>query len=343
MVDRRLRVLVAVIAAAVACVLVGVRPLSYAASRAPQPAASERQALYDLYASDAELARARASSVAASSRLSKARAAIDGLTTSVRIARANVQIADRHLRADLVALYRSAPLDSIDILLGAGSLGEAVDGIDLLNRSARNDARLARATRESRRAVARQSAELERARAEAESRARAGDQLVSELARAAESKRHLLAQLRARRLRVTRLDAQAHAAVQRSRAITTPPATGGAPAPRPPAGTLTSQTPAATSPAATVSTRPGSTLIVSVTAYNLTGTTASGLPTGPGICATDPRVIPLGTRFTLPGYGTCLAADTGSAVIGATVDVWLKGEEAVGFGRKTITITFLGP
>lgn len=342
MVDRRLRVLGAVIVAAVVCALVGVRPLTYAASRAPQPAPSERQALYQLYASDAALARARASATTASARLAKVRAAIGGLTTSVRIARGNVRVANRRLRAHLVALYRSEPLDSIDILLGAGSLGEAVDGIDLLNRSARSDARLARLTREGRRALARRSAQLERARSEAETRSRAADALVAGLARAVESKRALVAQLRARRLRVAQLDLQARAAVTRSRAITAPPASGGAPTPDAPPATATSQAPAAATQSATGSTSPGSTLVVSVTAYNLTGSTASGLPTGPGICATDPRVIPLGTRFTLPGYGTCLAADTGSAVIGATVDVWLAGQEAVSFGRKTVTITFLG-
>ena len=335
-----MRVLAAVIVAGIVCALVSSRPSTYAASRAPQPAAGERQALYELYARDAQLARARTGAATASTGLVKVRAAIGGLTASVRIARANVGIANRRLRVHLVALYRSEPLDSIDILLGAGSLGEAVDGIDLLARSVRNDARLARATRASRRALARQSAQLERARSEAESRSRAADALVRGLARAVESKRALVAQLRVRRLRVASLDAQARAAVLRSRAITAPPAAGGATTPvAPPATTAASQASAAPRGA---STSPGSTLVVSMTAYNLTGRTASGLPTGPGICATDPRVIPLGTRFTVPGYGTCLAADTGSAVIGNTIDVWLAGEEAVGFGRKTVTITFLG-
>ena len=61
---------------------------------------------------------------------------------------------------------------------------------------------------------------------------------------------------------------------------------------------------------------------------------------GPGICATDPRVIPLGTRFDVPGYGPCVAADTGSAVIGATIDIWMPNERASVYGTQTITITF---
>src|SRR5205085_12351599 len=85
---------------------------------------------------------------------------------------------------------------------------------------------------------------------------------------------------------------------------------------------------------------PGTTLSVASTAYSLPGHTASGLPVGQGICATDPRVIPLGTRFEIPGYGPCVAADTGSAVIGAAIDIWMPNERASVYGTQTITITF---
>ena len=78
----------------------------------------------------------------------------------------------------------------------------------------------------------------------------------------------------------------------------------------------------------------------SATAYSLPGHTASGLPVGQGICATDPRVIPLGTRFDIPGYGSCVAADTGSSVVGATIDIWMPRAQAAVYGGQTITITF---
>ena len=85
---------------------------------------------------------------------------------------------------------------------------------------------------------------------------------------------------------------------------------------------------------------PGTTLSVASTAYSLPGHTASGLPVGQGMCAVDPRVIPLGTRFDVPGYGSCVAADTGSAIIGATIDIWVPDARGGGDGRQTITITF---
>jgi 3D (Asp-Asp-Asp) domain-containing protein len=79
---------------------------------------------------------------------------------------------------------------------------------------------------------------------------------------------------------------------------------------------------------------------VYATGYCLKGTTATGLPVGPGIVAVDPTVIPLGTRMTIPGYGEGVAADTGGGVSGARIDVWIAScAEAKKFTR-TVTITF---
>ena len=85
---------------------------------------------------------------------------------------------------------------------------------------------------------------------------------------------------------------------------------------------------------------PGQTLTVTATGYSLAGTTATGLSVGPGIVAVDPSVIPLGTRMTIPGYGEGVAADTGSAVQGATIDLWFPSPAAaMAWGRRTVVIT----
>ncbi len=81
-------------------------------------------------------------------------------------------------------------------------------------------------------------------------------------------------------------------------------------------------------------------MTVYATGYCLKGTTATGLPVGPGIVATDPSAIPLGTRMTIPGYGEGVAADTGGGIQGRRIDVWIKScAAAAAFGR-TVTITF---
>ena len=87
--------------------------------------------------------------------------------------------------------------------------------------------------------------------------------------------------------------------------------------------------------------RSGGTMTVVATAYCLTGTTATGLPVGPGIVAVDPTVIPLGTRMRIPGYGDGVAADTGGGVKGARIDVWMASCSAASAFTRTLTITFL--
>jgi 3D (Asp-Asp-Asp) domain-containing protein len=69
-----------------------------------------------------------------------------------------------------------------------------------------------------------------------------------------------------------------------------------------------------------------------VTSYNDTGRTALGYNAGPGFCAVDARNIPWGTRFYVPGYGHCYAADIGSWIKDAIVDVWLPGTQADNWG-----------
>jgi len=84
----------------------------------------------------------------------------------------------------------------------------------------------------------------------------------------------------------------------------------------------------------------GTQLTVVATAYSLHGGTASGLPTGPGVVAVDPTVIPLGTRMFIPGYGSGIAADTGTAIKGLRIDLWFPTlSQAESWGRQTVTIT----
>ena len=88
--------------------------------------------------------------------------------------------------------------------------------------------------------------------------------------------------------------------------------------------------------------RPGDTMRVKATAYGGAQSTATGVKARRGICAVDPDVIPLGTRFHVPGYGPCLAADVGPAVQGRMIDVWLRSERiAARWGVCWKTIRFL--
>jgi len=69
------------------------------------------------------------------------------------------------------------------------------------------------------------------------------------------------------------------------------------------------------------------------------GITAIGLRARKGIIAVDPKVIPLGTRLYIPGYGEALAADTGGWIKGSRVDLCFETlQECFWYGRRKIKI-----
>ena len=84
----------------------------------------------------------------------------------------------------------------------------------------------------------------------------------------------------------------------------------------------------------------GTTLNYRVSAYNDVAQTALGYNAGTGICAVDARIIPWGTRLSVPGYGHCYAADIGSWIKDDIVDVWFApGPDAGNWGIQRLTLT----
>ncbi|CAN5635006.1 hypothetical protein BH18ACI1_BH18ACI1_06330 [soil metagenome] len=81
------------------------------------------------------------------------------------------------------------------------------------------------------------------------------------------------------------------------------------------------------------------------TAYCLKGRTASGRNVRRGIVAADPRILPLGTRIEISAgsySGTYTVADTGGAVKGRILDIWVPScAEANRFGRRSVKVGVL--
>ena len=108
--------------------------------------------------------------------------------------------------------------------------------------------------------------------------------------------------------------------------------------------------PAAAKPAA-ASTQSGKEMTVSATAYTAycagcSGITRTGidLRSNPNqkVIAVDPSVIPLGSKVWVEGYGTAIAGDTGGAIKGNKIDVFIPTQgEALKWGRKNVTIKVL--
>lgn len=95
----------------------------------------------------------------------------------------------------------------------------------------------------------------------------------------------------------------------------------------------------------------GTEFYVNTTAYTAycngcSGRTATGfdLRANPGakVIAVDPRVIPLGTKVYVEGYGYAVAADTGGAIKGHKIDVFFPTKaEAFRWGVRKVKIKIL--
>ena len=72
------------------------------------------------------------------------------------------------------------------------------------------------------------------------------------------------------------------------------------------------------------------------------GYTATGVKAGFGVAAVDPKVIPLGSRLYVPGYGHALAADVGGAIKGKRIDLCFETyQEAIRYGRRKVKVYIL--
>jgi 3D (Asp-Asp-Asp) domain-containing protein/peptidoglycan hydrolase CwlO-like protein len=290
-------------------------------------AAETQQTLLSLYALETRLAGAER-------RLADLRARQDALEAQeaaarneLRIAGGDLDEAQRRLAARLRALYMEGEVDPLAVLLGAESLDEALSALDGLGRVASQDVSIVDQVREARRHVRDSLATLRLRQAALGALVASAESERARFAAARADRAAYLAELRSRAdlstQQVGRLTAKASAAEEKTEAIDNG---GGSPAPAPPPPPPAS----------------GTKMTVFSTGYCLRGTTATGIPTGWGVVAVDPAVIPLGTKMIVPGYGEGVAADTGGAVRGATIDVWFpECSQALAWGQKYVTITLL--
>jgi 3D (Asp-Asp-Asp) domain-containing protein/peptidoglycan hydrolase CwlO-like protein len=254
------------------------------------------------------------------------------------IARENMASAHSQLGERLRQLYIEGEVDPLAVLLGAESLDDALSALDGLNRLAEQDRAIIDQLTKARSDLRTALAHLAERRAELRTALGHAKDAHAYLLRVQAQQSSYLSGLRRQqdlnRAQISKLSAQAEASEQQTEDLGSGgESTGGGgdrgsgvggdgdSAPPPPPAT-------------------GSKVTVSSTGYCLKGTTAIGIPVGWGVVAVDPAFIPLGTRMFVPGYGEGVAADTGSAVRGASIDVWFPTcAKAVHWGRRTVTIT----
>ena len=278
----------------------------------------EHQALLELYALDSRLHAAQARVAYLANEATRLRLERKVLRSELVGARTTLAGTQRQLAFQLRTLYEQGEVDPLAVVIGATSLGKGLRELDDLKRSAAEGRRVVAETRAAERRLihARRTLVSDAQRlARSLSSAQAAEQ---SLASSAAAKSALVASLRASAgsAETAGLLSTAGAAATKSQTIVS-----GQTPPQPPS-------------------KGGRKLTVSATCYILKGTTASGLPTGPGIVAVDPTVIPLGTKLYIPGYGKGVAADTGGGIKGNIIDLWYSTyAQCAKWGTRTVTIT----
>lgn len=228
----------------------------------------------------------------------------------------------RQLATNLQVLYKQGDVSPLAVVLGAQSLDDAVTKLDALSRLADQSKQIVTVSTsaESRLTTLRQTLRARRVRLAAD--VAAARRTEVSLASARSQRLGFIGELHTRaRLKQREIDALQQVAQQVEQKSNMIQVTAAPPAPVPLAPR-------------------GRALVVSSTGYSLPGHTSTGIPVGFGVVAVDPAVIPLGTRITIPGYGEGVAADTGSGVRGADIDLWFPTLAAArAWGRRTVTVT----
>ncbi|MDQ3669719.1 MAG: 3D domain-containing protein [Actinomycetota bacterium] len=293
-------------------------------------AAKSRSVLLELYALDSQLGRAERRLAALRSEAEAVEQRRESARAQLALVRRTLEEGEGRLALRLRELYIEGDPDPLAVLLGASSLDDAITSLENLGRFAKQDREIVAQVSDARAAVkaalanlAAREGELRRLTAGAEA-ARSGL-----LAARSERSSYLAGLLRQRRVNQAELD---RVAAQSQEIASHSDDTG--------SGDVSESEPGSSGGSPPPLVTGGTRMTVQSTGYCLQGTTATGIPVSWGVVAVDPSVIPLGTRMTVPGYGEGVAADTGSAVKGAIIDLWFPScAQAIVWGRRTVTIT----
>lgn len=285
-------------------------------------------ALVDLVAADSAVSNKSTEIAAATQQRDEVQATLDSQRQNLAQLQAQMQDRQRILEKRLLSTYKSDDSGFIEVMMGSDDFSDFLNRIDMVNAIADDDRELIESMRASKQAVEDEIANLEQTEAELASLVDSLNAAQQELLAAQAEQQSVLTAIQSQRdltaEQLSQVQAQAASIEANMSSIQSQvPAAGGGDdggSYSPPAGG-------------------GSTITVTATAYCLGGTTATGMPVGRGVIAVDPSVIPLGSRVHVSGYGDAIAADTGGAIYGNKIDVWLPCGDAHAWGVRTVTVT----
>jgi 3D (Asp-Asp-Asp) domain-containing protein len=279
-----------------------------------------RAAILDLYALDSKLNRVHAELASLGAQRERIVRERQSILMQLGVSRHNARASQRQLAVLVHRLYEQQSDDPLAVVLGAESLEQAIATLDDLSSAARQHLQIAAESRDALDSLHASIHALAQKDAHLHGLEDAASRTAASLEATEGARRDYLSTLAGQRqlnsAQISRINARAQASAATSAAITPRIASAGVADPA------------------------SRTITVVATGYSMSGSTATGVPVGWGTVAVDPSVIPLGSRLTIPGYGEGVAADTGSAVRGAIVDLWFPTpQQAFDWGRRVVTVT----
>lgn len=251
-----------------------------------------------------------------------------GLGEQIRSAQAEVDagreklgVKRRALAQRARSIYVNGRASNIEMLFSSQDFSDFLSRTDLVGKVTAQDAKMIKSVRNESERIERSLAELERKNSEVEGLKKELSGKRSRLEKARAEKNEVLSRAGEERQAVEQRSTEIEA---RMRELNPPRAA------EPVTGNPT-----------------GRFLTMMATAYcplepGLSYATASGMRAQRGVVAVDPRVIPLGTRVRVEGYGNAIAGDTGSAIKGMRIDVCFDTlEEMNAYGWRVVRVEIL--
>jgi peptidoglycan hydrolase CwlO-like protein len=272
-------------------------------ARGAELESAEQQARLELFALESKLASAESALADIQARLDRLERERASSLRQLQAARRTLAEAEDRLAEQVRALYITEQPDVLAVFLGAGSIEDAIDGVDSLNRAADATSGVLGEAEAARVRVASILRRQTERRGELRELRRSAVARTQELASARGDRLAYISELQAERVLNERQiaeavaaaeAAQAAASVQTAVAETAPSLSSiGAqtivdtPEPEPQPLPQPSPQPSPQAPVA----QTGKTLTVVATAYTIRGTTATGIPTGYGVVDVYTTVI----------------------------------------------------
>ncbi|MCL4474021.1 MAG: 3D domain-containing protein [Actinobacteria bacterium] len=299
-------------------------------ARSQEIDANYQQAVSDLVAVDSEVSRYSNEITDTGTRLDEIRASIAVEQQHLNEYQAELASRQDALEKRLKGTYKSNDVGYLEVVMGAGDFSDFLNRVDMINYIADEDRTLISSFQDAKNGVEEKIASLSDKQNQLAGTIEQLNTAESNLVAAKGHQQETVDSLKSQKLATDGqlASAQAEAATIEARMneiqqqVTSSPGSdggGGYDNSPPPAG--------------------GSSYTMEATSYCLEGTTATGMRVGHGVIAVDPSVIPLGSRVHVSGYGDAIAADTGGAIQGNRIDVWLPCGEAYAWGVRTVTVT----